>query len=62
MAQTMSDHKPYGRSLDRSAAVVVRMSRAERDALNAAAQAHGVTVTDLMRDRVADLLPAGSHA
>lgn len=56
MAET--DSKPYGRSLDRSAAVVVRMSAAERQALNAAAEAHGQTVTDLMRSRVSDLIGA----
>jgi len=52
----VSEDKIYGRSLDRSVAVVVRMSRAGREALNAAAQSSGVTVTDLMRDRVADLI------
>lgn len=48
MTATMTE-KPYGRSEARSAAVVVRMSPAEREALNAAAEAMGITVTELMR-------------
>lgn len=49
MAQTRQEReKRYGRSQDRQAAVILRMSYEERDALAAAAAARGTTVTDLM--------------
>lgn len=46
------------RSPDRQAEVVVRMSSAEKDALRAAADENGTTVTELVRGRVADLIGA----
>lgn len=48
------------RSADRQAQIVVRMSPAEREALRAAAERSGTTVTDLVRDRVSDLIGAGA--
>jgi len=46
------------RSADRQAQIIVRMSPAEKDALHAAAEENGTTVTELVRERVADLIGA----
>lgn len=51
MAQTTVE-KRYGRSEKRQAAVVLRMSYEERDALAAAAAARGTSVTDLLHSYV----------
>lgn len=47
------------RSEDRRAQIVVRMSHAEREALHRVARREGTTINDLVRERVADLLPSG---
>lgn len=49
------------RSPERRARVIVRMSDAERDAIRDAAAAHGTTVTDLVRDRLGDLITTGKR-
>lgn len=46
------------RSEDRRTQIVVRMSKAEREALHRVAESEGTTITDLVRDRVADLIGA----
>jgi hypothetical protein len=46
------------RSEDRRAQIVVRMSHAERETLHRVAEAEGTTITDLVRDRMADLIGA----
>lgn len=45
------------RSESRQAAVLVRMSHAEREALHKVAQERGTNLTDLLLHGVADLLP-----
>ena len=46
------------RSPARQAEVLVRMSPSEKAALQAAAEENGTTVTELVRERVADLIGA----
>ena len=46
------------RSPARQAQIIVRMSPAEKAALQAAAEENGTTVTELVRERVADLIGA----
>lgn len=43
---------PYSRSEQRSAAVLVRMSKQEREALMAAAARRNTTATELLREQV----------
>lgn len=45
---------------DRQAAVLLRMSPEDRDALNRAAQAAGTTVTDLAHEALRPYLTAGA--
>lgn len=45
------------RSVHRRTQIVVRMSKAEREALHVAAKRQGTTINDLVRERMADLLP-----
>lgn len=49
------------RSQDRRAHIIVRMSDAEREAIRKAAAANGTTITDLVRDRLGDLITTGKR-
>lgn len=52
----MTERRPYPRSHDRSAMVLVRMAPEQRDALQAAARDRGTNVTALVLDRLADVI------
>jgi uncharacterized protein (DUF1778 family) len=57
MSPTDTLKRPSGTrySEARSAAVIVRMSLAERDALRQAAEARGASINDLLLDRVREI-------
>lgn len=50
------------RSPDRRAHILVRMSDAERDAIRKAAAERGETITDLVRERLGDLITTGKRS
>jgi hypothetical protein len=52
MATATATKKPDPRSEQRSAAVLVRMSNQEREALRAEAARRNTTATDLLREQV----------
>jgi len=56
---TRTSKQRYPRSEQRSAAVLVRMSPQEREALQAAAERRGATATDLLREQMLRVIGEG---
>lgn len=59
MDEAQTPRRPHRRP-ERQASVLLRMSPEEREALNAAAQAAGTTVTELAHEALRPYLTAGA--